>query len=119
MNSMPAPMPATCDGGDNDGGDQQNEDDSRTAHGVVPPGEHHTFGSTRRAMPARRFSPPWTVSRRALAYSYLTAQGWAKEANRIMVLRGVLFGVGLCLVGIDYINSANAQQTDQQTIVTK
>ena len=36
-----------------------------------------------------------------------------------MVLRGVLFGVGLCLVGIDYINSANAQQTDQQTIVTK
>jgi hypothetical protein len=24
-----------------------------------------------------------------------------------------------CLVGVDYINSANAQQTDQQTIVTK
>jgi hypothetical protein len=43
----------------------------------------------------------------------------AKEVNRIMVLRGVLFCVGLCLVGIDYINSANAQQTDQQTIVTK
>ena len=36
-----------------------------------------------------------------------------------MVLRGVLFGVGLCLVGIDYINSADAQQTDQQAIVTK
>src|SRR5262249_51272194 len=28
-NSMPAPMPTTCDGGDNDGCDQHNEDDSR------------------------------------------------------------------------------------------
>ena len=27
--------------------------------------------------------------------------------------------VVLCLVGTNYINSANAQQTDQQTIVTK
>ena len=36
-----------------------------------------------------------------------------------MVLRGVLFGIGLCLVGSDYINSANAEQTDQQIIVTK
>ena len=36
-----------------------------------------------------------------------------------MVLRDVLFGIGLCLVGSDYINSANAQQTDQQIIVTK
>ena len=31
----------------------------------------------------------------------------------------VPFGAVLCLVGTNYINSANAQQTDQQTIVTK
>jgi hypothetical protein len=37
----------------------------------------------------------------------------------IKLLRDVLFAVGLCFVGTDYINSANAQQTDQQTIVTK
>jgi len=29
INSMPAPMPATCDDGDNDARDQQNENDSR------------------------------------------------------------------------------------------
>ena len=34
-------------------------------------------------------------------------------------LRRELFGVVLCLVGTDYINSANAQQTDQQPIVSK
>jgi len=37
----------------------------------------------------------------------------------IKLLRDVLFAVGLCFEGTDYINSANAQQTDQQTIVTK
>jgi len=37
----------------------------------------------------------------------------------IKLLRDVLFGVGLCFVGSDCTNSANAQQTDQQTIVTK
>jgi len=37
----------------------------------------------------------------------------------IKLLRHEFFGVALCLVGVDYINSANAQQTDQQTIVTK
>jgi hypothetical protein len=37
----------------------------------------------------------------------------------IKLLRNELFGVVLCLVGANYINSANAQQTDQQTIVTK
>ncbi len=37
----------------------------------------------------------------------------------IKLLREVLFGLVLCLAGTDYINSANAQQTDQQTIVTK
>jgi hypothetical protein len=37
----------------------------------------------------------------------------------IKLLRNELFGVVLCLVGTNYINSANAQQTDQQTIVTK
>src|SRR6516225_12247583 len=41
----------------------------------------------------------------------------------LKLLRDVPFGVVLCLVGTDYINSTNAQQTDQQsdqqTIVTK
>jgi hypothetical protein len=37
----------------------------------------------------------------------------------IKLLRHELFGVVLCLAGTNYINSANAQQTDQQTIVTK
>jgi hypothetical protein len=37
----------------------------------------------------------------------------------IKFLRHESFGVALCLVGVDYINSANAQQTNQQTIVTK
>jgi hypothetical protein len=37
----------------------------------------------------------------------------------IKVLCHELFGVVLCLVGTNYINSANAQQTDQQTIVTR
>ena len=37
----------------------------------------------------------------------------------IKLLCHELFGVVLCLVGTNYINSANAQQTDQQTIVTK
>ena len=49
---------------------------------------------------SRRFLPPWSV-------------------RKIKLLRHALFGVVLCLVGTDYINSANAQQTDQQTIVTK
>jgi hypothetical protein len=35
------------------------------------------------------------------------------------LLRDVFFGIGLCLVGTDCINPANAQQTDQQTIVPK
>jgi hypothetical protein len=48
-----------------------------------------------------------------------TRPGLGFIENRTMVLRGVLFGIGLCLVGSDYINSANAQQTDQQIIVTK
>ena len=48
-----------------------------------------------------------------------TRPGLGLIENRTMVLRGVLFGIGLCLVGSDYINSANAQQTDQQIIVTK
>jgi hypothetical protein len=37
----------------------------------------------------------------------------------IKLLRHDLLGVVLCLMGTDYINSANAQQADQQTIVTK
>ena len=37
----------------------------------------------------------------------------------LKLLRDVPFGVVLCLMGTDSINSANAQQTDQQTIVTK
>jgi hypothetical protein len=37
----------------------------------------------------------------------------------VKLLRHELLGVALCLMGTDYINSANAQQTDQQTIVTK
>ena len=37
----------------------------------------------------------------------------------LKLLRDVPFGVVLCLVVTNYINSANAQQTDQQTIVTK
>ena len=41
----------------------------------------------------------------------------------LKLLRDVPFGAVLCLVGVNYINSANAQQTDQQTgqqtIVTK
>jgi hypothetical protein len=37
----------------------------------------------------------------------------------IKLLRHELLGVVFCLMGTDYINSANAQQTDQQTIVTK
>ena len=37
----------------------------------------------------------------------------------IKLLRHELLGVVLCLMGTDSINSANAQQTDQQTIVTK
>jgi hypothetical protein len=41
------------------------------------------------------------------------------EPMSIKLLCHELFGVVLCLVGTNYINSANAQQTDQQTIVTK
>jgi hypothetical protein len=37
----------------------------------------------------------------------------------LKLLRDVPFGAVLCLVGTNYINSANAQQTDQQTIVTE
>ena len=48
-----------------------------------------------------------------------TAPGLGIIENRTMFLRGMLFGIGICLVGSDYINSANAQQTDQQIIVTK
>jgi hypothetical protein len=36
-----------------------------------------------------------------------------------ILLRHELLGVVLCLMGTDHINTANAQQTDQQTIVTK
>ena len=44
-----------------------------------------------------------------------------QEANRLSIklLRHQLLGVVLCLVGTDYIKPVNAQQTDQQTIVTK
>jgi hypothetical protein len=43
-----------------------------------------------------------------------------REMNlMIKPLCHVLFAGALCLVGIDNINSANAQQTDQQTIVPK
>jgi hypothetical protein len=45
------------------------------------------------------------------------------EPMSIKLLRHELLGISLCLMGTDYINSANAQQTeqqtDQQTIVTK
>jgi hypothetical protein len=45
------------------------------------------------------------------------------EPMSIKLLRHELLGIVLCLMGTDYINSANAQQTeqqtDQQTIVTK
>ena len=37
----------------------------------------------------------------------------------LKLLRDAPFGVVLCLVGTNYINSANAQQTDQQAIVPK
>ena len=37
----------------------------------------------------------------------------------LKLLRDVPFCAVLCLVGTNYINSANAQQTDQKTIVTK
>ena len=37
----------------------------------------------------------------------------------IKLLRHELLGVVLCLMGTDSINSSNAQQTDQQIIVTK
>ena len=37
----------------------------------------------------------------------------------LKLLRDVPFGAVLCLIGTNYINSVNAQQTDQQTIVTK
>ena len=55
----------------------------------------------------------------AMSLHERTRPGLGLIENRTMVLRGVLFGIGLCLVGSDYINSANAQQTDQQIIVTK
>jgi hypothetical protein len=41
------------------------------------------------------------------------------ELMSIKLLRHELLGVVLYVLGTDYINSANAQQTDQQTIVTK
>jgi hypothetical protein len=67
---------------------------------------------TARRFPARRFPPPWSVR---------TRTRWAlrRRTESIKLLRNQLFGVVLCLVGTNYINSANAQQTDQQTIVTK
>jgi hypothetical protein len=51
----------------------------------------------------------------------MTPPRWAlrRRTESIKLLRNELFGVVLCLVGTNYINSANAQQTDQQTIVTK
>src|SRR6516225_10000049 len=55
----------------------------------------------------------------AMSLHERTRPGLGLIENPTMVLRGVLFGIGLCLVGSDYINSANAQQTDQQIIVTK
>jgi len=64
-NSMPAPMPATCDGGGNDTCDEQNEDDNRYIfHDALRAGNigtqnkttgncpttfgncHHTYGSS-------------------------------------------------------------------------
>jgi hypothetical protein len=45
---------------------------------------------------------------------------WALTSGAVKILlRDAPFGAVLCLVGTNYINSANAQQTDQQTIVTK
>ena len=55
----------------------------------------------------------------AMSLHERTRPGLGLIENPTMVLRGVLFGIGLCLVGSDYINSASAQQTDQQIIVTK
>jgi hypothetical protein len=46
-NSMPAPMPATCDGGDNDACDQHNEDNSRDIfHDALCAGNIGTQGKT-------------------------------------------------------------------------
>jgi len=46
-NSMPAPMPATCDTGDNDACDQQNEDNSRDIfHDALRAGNIGTQGKT-------------------------------------------------------------------------
>ena len=46
-NSMPAPMPATCDSGDNDACDQQNEDNSRDIfHDALRAGNIGTQGKT-------------------------------------------------------------------------
>jgi len=71
--------------------------------------------------PPAAFSP-WSVRTRALASSYLdSAEGERPGGGPVSLklLRDVPFGAVLCLVGTNYINSANAQQTDQQTIVTK
>ena len=54
--------------------------------------------------------------RRILTAPGVGAQG---EPMSLKLLRDVPFGAVLCLVSTNYINSANAQQTDQQTIVTK
>ena len=62
-------------------------------------------------MPARRFPPLWSVRTRALASSYLdSAEGERPrgEPMSLKLLREVPFGAVLCLVGTNYINSANA-----------
>ena len=73
-------------------------------------------------MPGRRFPPPWV--RRGLDACFVltdSAEGGRPggEPMSIKLLRHELLGIVLCLMGTDYINSANAQQTDQETIVTK
>ena len=51
----------------------------------------------------------------------MTPPRWVlrRRTESIKLLRNELFGVVLCLVGTNYINSTSAQQTDQQTILTK
>jgi hypothetical protein len=71
-------------------------------------------------MPARRLPPPWSVEELNACFIVTNRDEVLREANlMIKPLCHVLFAGALCLVGIDNINSANAQQTDQQTIVPK
>jgi hypothetical protein len=58
----------------------------------------------------------------ALASSYFDRAGGERpggEPMSLKLLRDAPFGVVLCLVGTNYINSSNAQQTDQQIMVPK